>query len=229
MDNKSDGEFVYAPPTGPLNIVHQDKDVLCVVKPSGLLSVPGRGPSVQDSLFTRILAEWPLARVVHRLDMDTSGIMVFALRKNAERALKIQFQNRTISKRYEAVVEGTTAADGQVLEPLMPDSTRKLRHIVHSAGKPSETQYETLHHYMGLSLVSLTPKTGRSHQLRVHLMHIGHPIVGDRFYAPEMTLNKSERLMLHSAEIGFDHPYTGERLHFHAASGFDSWLESFTG
>lgn len=228
MDNKPEREFVYSPPTGPLDVVYVDKDVLCVVKPSGLLSVPGRGPAVQDSLYTRILSDWPLARVVHRLDMDTSGIMVFALRRNAERALKIQFQNRTISKRYEAIVDGTTNGSGQIVEPLKADPTRKLRHIVHADGKPSETWYETLRHHSGLSLVSLTPKTGRSHQLRVHLKHIGHPIVGDRFYAPNAICRKSNRLMLHSAEIGFDHPYSGARLHFQVPAGFDSWLESFT-
>ena len=110
-------EFVYTPPKGPLEIVHIDKDVLCIVKPSGLLSVPGRGSGLYDSMYTRILSEWPLARVVHRLDMDTSGIMVFALRKKAERSLKIQFQQRSIQKRYEAIVFGLISEQGVIDEP----------------------------------------------------------------------------------------------------------------
>ena len=225
----SEPDFVYSPPTGPLEIVHIDKDVLCVIKPSGLLSVPGRGEHVQDSLYTRILSEWPLARVVHRLDMDTSGIMVFALRRKAERALKIQFQERRVQKRYEAIVSGTISTAGVIDKPLMADPTRKLRHIVHPSGKPSETHFKCLEQRSRASLVSLVPKTGRSHQLRVHLMHIGHPILGDRFYAPSEICLRAERLMLHSTEIQFDHPYSGMQMHFKAPSGFDSWLENSTG
>mgnify|MGYP005679792461 FL=1 len=226
MTSKPD--FVYSPPSVPLEIVHVDKDVLCVVKPSGLLSVPGRGEHVKDSLYTRLLIEWPRARVVHRLDMDTSGIMIFALRRKAERTLKIQFQERRIQKRYETIVYGLTPQSGVIDEPLMADPTRKLRHIVHPSGKTSETHFETLIHHDEMSLVSLVPKTGRSHQLRVHLMHIGHPILGDRFYAPQEVCSKSDRLMLHSAEIGFAHPYSGQQMHFTAPSGFDSWLETHT-
>ena len=226
MANEPD--FVYSPPKGPLDVLHMDKDVLCVVKPSGLLSVPGRGPAVQDSLYTRILSDWPLAKVVHRLDMDTSGIMVFALRRNAERALKIQFQQRRIQKRYEAIVFGMMPERGVIDKPLMPDPTRKLRHIVHPNGKPSETQFDSLAHRHNFTLVSLTPKTGRSHQLRVHLTYQGHPILGDRFYAPSDICAQSNRLMLHSAEIGFEHPYSGERLHFSVSSGFASWLDDYT-
>lgn len=225
----SEPDFVYSPPSGPLEIVHFDKDVLCVIKPSGLLSVPGRGEHVQDSLYTRILSEWPLARVVHRLDMDTSGIMVFALRRKAERDLKIQFQERRIQKRYESVVYGTTVQSGVIDQPLMADPTRKLRHIVHPGGKPSETHFQFIKQVSNTSLVSLVPKTGRSHQLRVHLMHIGHPILGDRFYAPSDICSRAERLMLHSTEIQFAHPYSGMQMHFEAPSGFDSWLDNPTG
>lgn len=224
----SEPDFVYSPPTGPLEVVHIDKDVLCVVKPSGLLSVPGRGASVQDSLYTRILSEYPLARVVHRLDMDTSGIMVFALRRNAERALKIQFQQRRIQKRYEAIVSGVILESGVINEPLMADPTRKLRHIVHPDGKSSETYFHRLEYKGTVSLVSLIPKTGRSHQIRVHLKHLGYPILGDRFYAPSDVCAGSNRLMLHSAEIGFEHPYSGDLLHFSVSSGFASWLKTYT-
>jgi len=224
----SESDFVYSPPTGPLEIVHVDKDVLCVVKPSGLLSVPGRGEHVQDSLYTRILSEWPLARVVHRLDMDTSGIMVFALRRKAERDLKIQFQERRIQKRYEAVVSGTTPQAGLIDKPLMADTTRKLRHIVHPDGKPSETHFHLKSQRLDISLLSLIPKTGRSHQLRVHLTHIGHPILGDRFYAPSEVCGKTARLMLHSAEIQFAHPYSGQQMHCKAPSGFASFMETYT-
>ena len=224
----SEPDFVYTPPQGPLDIVHIDKDVLCVVKPSGLLSVPGRGEHVQDSLYTRILSEWPLARVVHRLDMDTSGIMIFALRRNAERTLKIQFQERRIQKRYEAVVFGTTPQAGVIDNPLMPDPNRKLRHIVHTEGKPSETHFHSKSQRLDVSLLSLIPKTGRSHQLRVHLTHIGHPILGDRFYAPPEVCVKASRLMLHSAEIQFAHPYSGQQIHCKAPSGFASFMDAYT-
>ena len=160
--------------------------------------------------------------------MDTSGIMVFALRRNAERALKIQFQQRRIQKRYEAIVSGVMPEHGMIDEPLMPDPMRKLRHIVHPEGKPSETQFARLSHRHNFTLVSLTPKTGRSHQLRVHLTHLGYPILGDRFYAPPDVCAESNRLMLHSAEIGFEHPYSGEQVHFSASSGFASWLDTYT-
>jgi len=221
-------EFVYSPPTGPLEIVHVDRDILCVNKPSGLLSVPGRGENVQDSLYTRILAEYPLARVVHRLDMDTSGVMVFALRRNAERVLKIQFQERKIQKRYEAIVIGVPSVNGVIDASLMADPSRKLRHIVHPDGKESRTDFETVTSKENLSLLSLHPITGRSHQLRVHLQHIGHPIVGDRFYAPPTVCALSSRLMLHASDIRLLHPYSEQPMRFSLPSGFDSWLESTT-
>ena len=142
--------------------------------------------------------------------------------------MKIQFQQRRIQKRYEAIVSGVMAESGVINEPLMADPKRKLRHIVHPDGKPSETHFHRLAYKDDVTLVSLTPKTGRSHQLRVHLKYLGYPIVGDRFYAPTDTCAKSNRLMLHSTEIGFDHPYSGELLHFSVSSGFASWLETYT-
>ncbi len=223
MANEPD-DFQYAPPTGPLEVLHVDKDVLCVVKPSGLLSVPGRTPNLQDSLYTRVLESYPLAQMVHRLDMDTSGVMVVALRRKAEKKLKMQFRNRVVQKKYEAVVAGEISDVGEVSAPLMQDAHRKLRHIVHRDGKPSSTQYRLLHRQGDLSRLELTPLTGRSHQLRVHMLHLGCPIVGDRFYAPADVCSMSPRLMLHATQLGFEHPYSGKWIEQCVPSGFDKWL-----
>ncbi len=225
MANESDG-FQYSPPTGPLEILHVDKDVLCVVKPSGLLSVPGRGSHRQDSLYTRVLKSYPLAQMVHRLDMDTSGVMVIALRRKAEKKLKLQFRNRVVQKKYEAIVSGNIADVGEVSEPLMPDPDRKLRHIVHRDGKASSTGYRVLDRQGSLSRLELTPHTGRSHQLRVHMLHLGCPIVGDRFYASTTVCSMSSRLMLHATQLGFEHPYSGEWMAYSALSGFEEWMNS---
>ncbi len=198
-----------------------------MVKPSGLLSVPGRGEHLQDSLYTRILGEYPLAQMVHRLDMDTSGVMVVALRRKAERALKEQFRVRTVKKRYEAIVAGVPSRPtGTIDQPLKPHPTLKLRHVVNPAGKPSRTEYTTIRSHQQYSWLGLRPHTGRSHQLRVHLEHLGCPIVGDRFYAPSDVCSRSNRLMLHASELTFAHPYSGEEIHCVAPSGFASWWNS---
>jgi len=217
--------FQYCPPQEPLTVLHVDKDILCVVKPCGLLSVPGRGADRQDSLYTRVLTEYPLAQMVHRLDMDTSGVMIVALRRKAERELKAQFRERTVQKRYEAIVYGDPNESGTIDAPLMRHPTQKLRHCVHKEGKPSVTNYTKLSSKEQYSWVELVPLTGRSHQLRVHLSHLRLPIVGDRFYAPLNVVGMCERLLLHASDIRFTHPYSGDAMHFNAPSGFDKWLD----
>lgn len=203
--------FEYHPPTEPLKIIFEDKDVLGVVKPSGLLSVPGRGEDKQDSLYTRVLKQYPLAQMVHRLDMDTSGIVLVALRRKAERALKSQFQARTIQKTYQAVVSGVPNPESDSIQvPLMAHPTLSLRHVVHEGGKTSQTDYKTVWTRVDYSLLNLFPQTGRSHQIRVHLQHIGHSILGDRFYASDGVIAQASRLMLHACEVAFEQPYSRE-------------------
>ena len=205
----SESSFLYQPPNLPVDVVYQDKDVFVVNKPSGLLSVPGRGEGLSDSMYTRVLKLIPFAYVVHRLDMDTSGVMLFARRRKAERHVKKQFQDRAIGKRYIALVQGVFQCKRGVIDkPLMPDPERKLRHCVSKHGKPSITKYEVLQEGMECSLVKLMPITGRSHQIRVHLLSIGHPILGDRFYAPDPVVRRADRLCLHAEQISFLQPYT---------------------
>ena len=189
-----DDGFKYKPPQTPLKVIYFDRDIIVVDKPSGLLSVPGRGADRKDSVYTRILKTHPLAQVVHRLDMDTSGVMVFALRRKAERALDRQFHDRTVKKQYMAIVEGQMSKEHGIIDkPLKPDPQRTLRHIVDQTGKPAQTKYQVRTILDNATLVDLYPITGRSHQLRVHLAAIGHAIQGDRFYGDSST---AKRLML---------------------------------
>ena len=215
--------FQYCPPKNPVKILYQDKDVIVVDKPSGLLSVPGRSADRQDSMYLRILEMFPLAQVVHRLDMDTSGLMVYALRRKAERHLREQFQQRRVQKGYQALVQGILSESrGVINAPLGPDPSRPLRHCISSAGKASETRFQVVEEGEECSLLHLQPITGRSHQLRVHLMSIGHPIIGDRFYAPVPIANRSTRLLLHASELYFRQPYSGKPLQFTLHSNFSA-------
>jgi tRNA pseudouridine32 synthase / 23S rRNA pseudouridine746 synthase len=216
-----DDIFHYQPPKAPLDILYQDKDVVVVSKPSGLLSVPGRGDERSDSMLNRLKEQFPTALVVHRLDMDTSGLMIFALRKKAEKHLKEQFRKRSIRKKYTTLVQGIMITQtGSITSPLAPDPTRPLRHCVSQNGKPSHTNYTVLEVGTDCSLLMLEPITGRSHQLRVHLLSIGHPILGDRFYGTKQTKQRATRLMLHANEVSFHQPYSNEFLSFSKPSGF---------
>jgi tRNA pseudouridine32 synthase/23S rRNA pseudouridine746 synthase len=214
--------FVYAPPTGPLVVLHRDRDLLAVHKPSGLLSVPGRGDHLADSLLTRVRAEYPLAQSVHRLDMDTSGVMVFALRRKAERELKRQFRERLVSKIYEARVWGVVTELGGVVDlPLAHDLDDKPKSkVCEATGKPARTRYDLLAHEGQTSRVRLCPETGRSHQLRVHMLALGHPILGDRFYAEGEALQAMDRLALQATSLTVLHPYRGEPVTLSCALDF---------
>jgi tRNA pseudouridine32 synthase/23S rRNA pseudouridine746 synthase len=209
-------DFVYRPPAGPLNILFRDQGLLVVNKPAGLLSVPGRAPEHRDSLESRVRAEFPAALLVHRLDMDTSGLMVFALDKDVQRALGRQFELRQVDKAYVALVSGDLQPDnGRVDLPLIVDwPNRPLQMVDHEQGKPAQTDWQVLARLQGNTRVSLHPKTGRSHQLRVHMQALGHPIIGDRFYAPPEAVAQSDRLLLHAKHLCLNHPQTGVRLHF---------------
>jgi tRNA pseudouridine32 synthase / 23S rRNA pseudouridine746 synthase len=215
--------FTYCPPTEPwLDVVYQDKDILVLNKPSGLLTNPGRGAHLADCLLSRAQQQFPLAQLVHRLDMATSGVVVIALRRSAERALKQQFAERTVSKAYLAVVWGTLAqAAGTIDVPLIADSENAPKQkVCLIAGKPAITHYRLMQQLPDRALVELRPVTGRSHQLRLHMLHLGHPILGDAFYASGDALNAAPRLLLHAASLELNQPYNGQRLRFDVKADF---------
>ncbi|MEZ5477164.1 MAG: pseudouridine synthase [Thiolinea sp.] len=209
---------------GELEFLHVDSKLLVVNKPSGLLSVPGRGPDKQDCLLRRVQAHYTDALTVHRLDMSTSGLMMLARGKAMERALSILFQQRQVAKSYVAVVAGQLRESvGEIVLPLLTDWPNRPRQKVDFLqGKPSQTRYRRLcsDPIQNTSRVELEPLTGRSHQLRVHLQQIGHPILGDDLYAPPPVLAQSPRLLLHAQTLAFIHPHSGEALHFYCPAAF---------
>ena len=216
-------DFIYQPPTSPwLDIIHQDKDIIVLNKPSGLLSIPGREAQYHDSIFSRVLAEHPQAQIVHRLDMSTSGIIVLALRRNAEKELKRQFRERETAKTYFARVAGhVKLAHQEVNLPLICDwPNRPKQKVDHKVGKPSLTLVDVVSYGKQSTLVKLTPITGRSHQLRVHMLALGHPILGDGFYADPMAKRMSPRLLLHASNLSIFHPYSKEQMHFECPASF---------
>ena len=212
----------YQPPLWPyLDILYQDEQLVVLNKPSGLLSVPGKAPEHFDSLQYRVQRVWPQATVVHRLDMATSGVMVMALTKAAQRELNRQFQQRLTTKRYIALVQGQPQANiGSIELPLICDwPNRPKQKVCFEHGKPSLTHFRVLQRYSEYSRLELEPVTGRSHQLRVHMQAIGHPILGDKFYATANTPT-APRLQLHAAELMLWHPVSGARLQFAALCPF---------
>ncbi|ESQ83845.1 hypothetical protein AEAC466_10975 [Asticcacaulis sp. AC466] len=202
-------------------IIFVDDHMLVAEKPAGLLSVPGRLPENKDCLVTRLQGLYPDALTVHRLDMATSGLMVFARGADAHRALSQAFADRQVAKRYVAVVAGQLAGEGEVDLPLITDWPNRPRQMVdHAIGKPSLTRYRAVSQGDGTSRVGLEPVTGRSHQLRVHMMAIGHPIIGDVFYAPPDAQAMSDRLLLHAQSLVLPHPRTGAALEFQSQVPF---------
>ena len=200
-------------------------DYLIVSKDSGLLSVPGKGEHLFDSLLTRLQAVEPDIKLVHRLDRDTSGLMVFAFGLEAQRHISKQFETRLTDKVYQAILLGTLTEDGQIdvpvrYEPLTPPlHVADLNHPKHAL-----TNFQVIDNYSientAVTKVLLKPITGRSHQLRVHSQYIGHAIIGDPLYADEVGLGLSERLCLHAAELAFNHPVTGERVCYQRDADF---------
>lgn len=202
----------------PPEVVHVDTALIVAVKPAGLLSVPGRGDDRQDCLAARVQAAWPDALVVHRLDMATSGLILFARGKAAQRALGDAFAARAVDKGYVAVVAGLLAPDAGTIDlPLAVDwPNRPRQHVDPVHGKPSCTRWTVLAHdgAARTTRVGLSPVTGRSHQLRVHLQAIGHPILGDALYAPDAVRDAAPRLLLHAQSLALRHPDDGRPLHF---------------
>lgn len=222
--------FVYHPPQSPyLDIIYQDEDIVVLNKPAGLLSVPGREKKHWDSLALRVLRVWPEAGVVHRLDLATSGIIVLALRKSAQSHLGRQFQQKVIDKTYYARVEGIIAQDkGLVDLPIRCDWENRPRQIVDFAqGKSSQTEWRVIKREKQTTLLCLKPLTGRTHQLRVHMQALGHPIIGDEFYANALGKQLSpQRLALHAADITLTHPTTNERVTFSCPPPFTNLNEN---
>ena len=211
----------YRPPTAPLDVIYEDHELILINKPSGLLSVPGRGDHLSDCLLSRLLAAFPEALLVHRLDMDTSGVMVFARSPHAQRHLGLQFEKRQMKKVYVARVWGEMAEkEGHIDLPLIVDwPNRPLQHVNHESGKPAQTDWRVVRVEDGTTRVRLYPKTGRSHQLRVHMKEIGHPILGDPFYA-EGAARDYPRLMLHAESLKLRHPDGGKGMSFRAKVPF---------
>lgn len=209
----------YTPPDTPLNVLHADHEVLAVSKPEGLLSVPGKGAHLADCLLSRVQVAFPTALLVHRLDRDTSGVMVFGLSPYAQRFLSKQFEEQRARKSYVARVAGRMVEPaGQIDLPLIVDWPNRPRQMVcHVTGKPSLTDYKVLKADEDESRVRLHPKTGRTHQLRVHLLALGHPILGDPLYAPG---DGHARMMLHAEELRINHPESGHGMKFRAALPF---------
>lgn len=204
-------ETQYTPPDVPLTVLHEDAHVLLVDKPAGLLSVPGKGPELADCLMSRVRAAFPDALLVHRLDRDTSGVMIFALTPHAQRHLGLQFEKRMTKKTYVARVWGMPdEKKGTIDLPLIVDWPNRPRQMVcHETGKPAQTEWRVLKAEGKTARVRLMPRTGRSHQLRVHMLALGHPILGDPFYA-NGEARDFPRLMLHSQELRFNHPEGGQ-------------------
>lgn len=217
----------YNPPTTPfLNEVYRDNHILVLNKPSGLLSVPGNRPEYFDSATTRVQQKYGFTEPAHRLDMATSGLLLFALSKTAEKELKRQFREREPKKHYIAVIYGKLgekAGDVGVMNfPLICDwENRPRQKICYERGKKAITHYEVLSHYPNnTTRVKLTPITGRSHQLRLHCLALGHPIIGDKFYANPLARSLASRLCLHAESLTITHPITGEVMTFHAEADF---------
>ncbi len=232
QNNYPAGNVAVTPAIAGVKLLHADESLLVLDKPAGMLSVPGRGEDKQDCLSARVQAAFPDALIVHRLDQATSGLMLMARGAAMQRALNRSFETRDVGKRYVAVVSGhlpapddSNDADGWGLIdlPIIVDwPNRPLRTIDTERGKPSQTRWRVLAHDAAANTtrVELEPVTGRSHQLRVHLKALGHPILGDALYAPESTQAAAPRLLLHACALRFTHPASGLAAAFESVPGF---------
>lgn len=220
----SNQHYYKPPPDVGLDILYQDEYLLVLNKPAGLLAVPGNTEEKQDCLASRTQKEFPQAMIVHRLDMCTSGIMLMALGKEAQKQFSIMFEKRHIKKLYSAIVSGNPEpGEGNISLPLITDWPNRPRQKVdYETGKPSTTLYRVMEYdpMQDVSRVELEPVTGRSHQLRVHMQSIGHAICGDRLYAAPEIQSKAERLLLHASFIEFTHPFSGKLITLNSPAPF---------
>ncbi|ACJ28447.1 Pseudouridylate synthase [Shewanella piezotolerans WP3] len=214
--------FTYQPPTIPwLDLRYVDRDIIIINKPSGLLSNPGIADYTHDCALSRIQQRFKDAILVHRLDCSTSGVMVFARNKKAESNLKTQFQDRKTQKTYITEVSGHLQnAQGVIELPITADKANPPKQQVSATGKVAITHFETLEVRANSTLLELKPVTGRTHQLRVHLLAIGNPILGDDFYAEQHIVDSAPRLKLHAQSLSFTHPYSGKQMHFSSHCSF---------
>lgn len=219
---EKDRPYTYRPPQGALEIIHQDDDILVLSKPSGLLSVPGKTLDLHDSIQTRAKDIHRHATIVHRLDRGTSGVMVLALNRNAHRHLSRQFELRETQKTYIADVWGIVAEEsGHIDLPLICDWPNRPRQKVDfENGKPAQTDWEVIARAEHSTRLRFFPKTGRSHQLRVHSLHLGHPILGDDFYACDDAYAASDRLALHAETLTLTHPVHANVISFTSTCPF---------
>ena len=230
-------DFIAPPCYDEIRILYQDEDILLIDKPSGLLSLSGKNPLNKDSVHYRLVQgqlkgsvakqecrAFPTATLVHRLDFGTSGIMLVALNKQVNGLLGKQFQARTVSKCYIGILEGQLKDDkGSIEFPIAKDKPNfPLQKICLDTGKPARSEYQVLERLQQPSRcrVRFNPETGRTHQLRIHSLEIGHPILGCDLYKNERSEQMAERLLLHASELQFDHPRSGERIHGHSPCPF---------
>jgi tRNA pseudouridine32 synthase/23S rRNA pseudouridine746 synthase len=224
MSNSTDDLAILPATSEPYQIVYEDDVLLVVNKPAQLLTVPGRHPQNQDCLIRRVQREFPFAEVVHRLDYDTSGLVILPLTKRVLSDISKQFQARTVQKHYVAVVDGKLAKPKGVIDLAIAadEQHRPLYKVCLQQGKPSQSRYQLLSYNADTnqSRVQLEPVTGRSHQLRVHMLALGHAMLGDTLYAPQAIAAKSPRLMLHAEYIRFVHPLSAQAMEFTASAPF---------
>lgn len=207
-----------------IEIIYQDPHLLLINKPTGLLSLSGKHPLNKDSVHFRLVKDFPTATLVHRLDFGTSGVMIVALNKEVNACIGKQFQARTINKSYTAILHGHLSHDeGYIDAPIAKDRPNfPLQKICHDSGKQALTHYLVLERLQQplATKVLFTPKSGRTHQLRIHSRELGHPILGCDLYASDEAFFMAQRLMLHASEIVFDHPISGERIFGSSAAPF---------
>ena len=202
------------------HLIHRDEDFMVIHKPAGVLTVPGKTEDLQDCVINRLLKIEPKTLLIHRLDRDTSGILVFGLSKWGQKTISRQFQERQTEKTYQAVVAGQLEGEGTVDVPVIYDPEHPPLHIAApDHNKPALTHWQAIEHFeiqgQAVTRVKLTPITGRSHQLRVHMQYLGHPIVGDTLYATPEQQQLIPRLCLHAEHLSFYHPQTEERVEFY--------------
>jgi len=217
-------EFIAPPCAEQIEILFNDEHLLAINKPSGLLSLSGKNPVNKDSVYERLLQLYPTAKMIHRLDFGTSGIMLIALNKQINANLTKQFQLRSVEKTYTAVLYGNLQIDnGEITEPIAR-AEFPYQKICRQSGKSAKSLYQVVERTESTTRVIFTPETGRTHQLRVHSLSIGHPIIGcdlyDRIINGKSTRDMAERLMLHATSLSFDHPVSGERIHLESPCPF---------
>jgi tRNA pseudouridine32 synthase / 23S rRNA pseudouridine746 synthase len=214
--NATGDDFVAPPCTAEIGILYRDEDILLIDKPSGLLSLSGKNPLNEDSVHYRLRQAFPTVTLVHRLDFGTSGIMVATLNKGAASVLSKQFQARTVSKTYIAILEGLLSEDrGSIDFPIAKDPPNfPLLKVCYDTGKPALSEYQVLERlqHPPRCRVRFNPQTGRTHQLRIHSLKAGHPILGCDLYKSERSEQMAGRLLLHATELHFDHPVSGQRI-----------------